>query len=393
MSEVRHIAANRAKALRLIGVPMPQRARAGPGFQVTGLQRARRRRAYKTAGNVLARSTGLAIGASWAMNRALIRFVPYAGLAYSVYELYQAYPGGAPVPESLVTANFTATVTCAGDYDAVTYNHCAFCCTGQNIGTILGNPKLGAVSIATNRDAFGVWLDGGPANGKLRFQFLRHTAGATETDYSAARNNFAQNVVAMPAPVFDPMLMPIGEPVKMPTRGGKAMAGSTADNPYRVRPEANHRSYGTLVRAQARQRSPQLADRPPKRRTKERKIKIRGKFAKAVRVLSALTEWDDFVSALYTGLPEKYKIDNASHWDKMKALYLHSDELDVRSAIGAVIINEVIDRSGAATGRYFRETNKFIYAEFGLNVRTGARAGFRAVGQAADAWEAQREDR
>lgn len=100
--------------------------------------------------------------------------------------------------------------------------------------------------------------------------------------------------------------------------------------------------------------------KPPKKGTKERKVKMNGAAALAFKVVAELTEVGDFVKAMSEGFSEtdlaEYKKLKGLH-NKLEFLYRHwlDEDFDIGKAITGLVKNQIED---AIVGRIIRGYNK-----------------------------------
>lgn len=93
-------------------------------------------------------------------------------------------------------------------------------------------------------------------------------------------------------------------------------------------------------------------DRRPPRATKEKKIKAVALAAQGIlAVVNSISEFSDFLRALYKALPKKYQRRNALVMDQWRAVYEHFDELDLPHAIRSVARDQVEDFLYGSLGR------------------------------------------
>lgn len=138
-------------------------------------------------------------------------------------------------------------------------------------------------------------------------------------------------------------------------------------------------------------------NKPPKRKTKEKKLSVRSKANKAWIVLNLATEVFDFIDALFKGLPEHIRkqieatIDygkegggKADPYAKLKAIWDNWEHMDWDAAMTAFINNQIEDMVVGGIGAAATHANKASGAATGGG---GAVIG-RPSGTAADAQEA-----
>lgn len=146
----------------------------------------------------------------------------------------------------------------------------------------------------------------------------------------------------VPFPGLEPYEPPV--PIRRPDPDGS----------WEVNPEAAERpdtqvSFNARGQAQVRQQQNKRPRRPP-RGTKERKLHLRGAAAALWRGFGPVTEFGDFVDALYEGVPKEAQRDlffklrrRPKAIEKMEAIYDNINEIDMQKVIKAYLENQVED--------------------------------------------------
>lgn len=127
-------------------------------------------------------------------------------------------------------------------------------------------------------------------------------------------------------------------------------------------------------------RSQKHRDERPPERTKERKVQLSGAARVALRVGYAMTEYVDFVEALYDALPYRFREqarreareagEKVGPHRKMQMVFLHFDDLDVSQAVFNILENAVEDLIvGGASGFTSRRLTRkgIVHGPFGIS--------------------------
>jgi len=162
-------------------------------------------------------------------------------------------------------------------------------------------------------------------------------------------------------PTIDPFAVPTGRPAPVPgplprkdIRAPRARPseGNQSDRGYRPDRGPNRRP------------GPSIKYRRPKGREKEKKTLVRKGLSIVLKGGYAVTEWVDFIEALYDGvaypkidwlgnkveagrmppaIPEHLRKPGLTEWQKAQELYKHWDQIDYDQALLNLAANQVID--------------------------------------------------
>lgn len=143
-----------------------------------------------------------------------------------------------------------------------------------------------------------------------------------------------------------PRQEPVVEPGAVP---GQAPAPGLAPVPTREFSFMPNGKTKTSARPRPHRR------RPPQKRVKERKMGFRagfGVFGAAMKVFGGLTEAGDFVEALWSAMPEKYREysyhkghrQNPSKWRMARNIYRQWDKINAARAVSNVMQQQMMDK-------------------------------------------------
>lgn len=359
------------------------------------------------------------------------RFVPYLGLALTLWELYELYEW---LKEREGGYDYTGwTLDCSGPGSpAVVMRFAQPCSTNwtyfttefmnEALGKIYDNPYAGldyAYFFSQPERYSSIW----------RAQFAQklsrpNVPGDTSSDPNAPfpvtdpvpSMPIPKSPVPEPAPLLpsiDPEALPIQKPFPTPQPIPYPMLPLVRPNPWR-HPQQQRRSgyrvprpiYDPLFPDRdiplppqqvpyvappvAVGSSPEVAAEPlpvahtlgkPKSGDKESKVKL--EWAGGVlRIANTVTEGLDVIDAIYDALPSQFKpryngtrfvLRNPTPQQKLAALYEHWEEVDLPEAFRNLTYNEMQDRFFGALGRRARDFSRKtrIHGDLPIGVQAG----------------------
>lgn len=292
-------------------------------------------RAPMGGGNLLRRTAGLGL------RRVLPRLVPGLGLALTLYELYQWYKGLIGRNAGFDTTGFHQINDCGGPGTIMLRMEQRYDCDAR-IDT--GFDSLNSVRAEAGDSGFGLFYLYYEAHGTHLYK--KSTGWERDVGYDQPSDPvFHEATQSRPPiwadvgpsgqpwslspilpdyfPALDPDSLPIGQPAPSPQPVPYPMIPDRVSNPYRINqpdrgntaPEAGpvtapepeapgaviitpHGNTTTRVKHQYKR---------PKPREKERKLRVPTDRL-FFQVLSQLTEYNDYIAALYKALPNKYQV-------------------------------------------------------------------------------------
>lgn len=351
--------------------------------------------------------TALAETAKWSLGKLALRAVPYVGtalLAYELYELYQSYPGGEPKPELPNIPGYTIDHQCPG-LGGRLYPSYGYVCGSlaiSNVRCISTYPDYlyfsyrssGSSDLACDKAFYsqgGVRMKkivGAPVYGPVTIDPATDGWPQVWTVVQPYRDYRTGRPVS--PVVFDPMLLPIGQPVPSPAPLPWRAIPERRPNPYRVdqptsgyyppgeEPARPPESVPDVVAEPGGvyHQPPSHQYRPPGPREKERKARVRLP-AGFLRVVSEATEYLDYLDALYDALDRQYKVRFPSGrikkvptpQEKARALYYAFDKVDgayLKRALKNLLTNEIEDRLIGAASQKASRINRYLGRPVGI---------------------------
>lgn len=353
---------------------------------------------FRTAGRFGAR---LLPGVGWAL------------LAYEAYQYFSNRPAGynmsgftrgcyqpwGPDPRPPgVAVNFQTGVQCTGNVTAGRAYGTAIPAGTRNVGFGPGWYLIGNIRISIRE----VWTR--PAN-------------MPEVPWEPEVVNPPQPLEVPIAPPWMPWYLPIFQPVPLPLAPPYRDLPKIRPNPrprrrrnplnrpkfetHPVPPGAVIPSYDIGDGPRAIPRPGLHERRPPEKGEKEKKTELRGSASKnwlegMEKLISGITEMDDFVSAVYKGLPwqlRRWKGRDGVWRDRdirtdtrLQRLYGELGSLNIKTAIKEVIKENAVDYAGAFIGKL---NNKALKNNQYYRGKTGLQFGGRLT---KDAWKKLKDD-
>ena len=299
----------------------------------------------------------------------LARFVPYAGLGLSAWELWQLYRQLGPQKPT------TATIIA----------NCGAATNGP-----FPNSATTCAQTSFHKDTKGQWAETGS------FWYATMQNGS---NFSSAQPNFYVNPrgqtwrvpktssptmpqidqgyrwhprpVETPVPWVDPLSNPVGKPMPDPWAPPVKDLPDRQPNPNRDPNEQDQRGHETRpvrrtvetifsantkprtrVRVNPRRERPPPREEERKKRNGQRAGNLPHWARRAQKVMQETTEYLDLLDALYKSLPKKRQRKDDTPQDKAWSLWKYRDEIDWKKAAEEVAKNQVLDSIiGNASGR------------------------------------------